>query len=131
MKQGRTKAIKTPAAMMALFESYRFEINANPIKVTDWVGGAGKKVSRPKQRPLTMDGFEVFAHKKGFTVEHYFRNSGAAYEDFCTICSIIKKIIRADQIEGGMAGIYNPSITQRLNNLVEKTESTHIEQPLF
>jgi hypothetical protein len=30
-----------------------------------------------------------------------------------------------------MAGIYNPSITQRLNNLVDKVEQTVIEQPLF
>jgi hypothetical protein len=31
-----------------------------------------------------------------------------------------------------MAGIYNPSITQRLNGLVEKSETTiKAEQPLF
>jgi hypothetical protein len=30
-----------------------------------------------------------------------------------------------------MAGIYNPSITQRLNNLVDKQEIAHVEQPLF
>jgi hypothetical protein len=30
-----------------------------------------------------------------------------------------------------MAGMYNPSITQRLNNLVEKTQTTIVEQPLF
>jgi hypothetical protein len=30
-----------------------------------------------------------------------------------------------------MAGIYNPSITARLNNLVEKKEITNVEQPLF
>jgi hypothetical protein len=51
---------------------------------------------------------------------------------FSEVCSRIKKSIRADQIKGGMAGIYNPSITQRLNNLVERQENTvHIEQPLF
>ena len=36
----------------------------------------------------------------------------------------IKKAIRRDQIEGGMVGQYNPSITQRLNNLTEKTDVT-------
>jgi len=30
-----------------------------------------------------------------------------------------------------MVGIYNPSITQRLNNLVEKSEVTNIEKPIF
>jgi len=31
-------------------------------------------------------------------------------------------IIRQDQISGGMVGQYNPSITQRLNGLVEKSQ---------
>ena len=38
---------------------------------------------------------------------------------------VLRKTIRQDQIEGGMAGVYNPSITQRLNSLVEKTENKH------
>jgi hypothetical protein len=33
-------------------------------------------------------------------------------------------LIRQDQIEGGMVGQYNPSITQRLNGLTEKTDVT-------
>jgi hypothetical protein len=32
-------------------------------------------------------------------------------------------MIRNDQIDGGMVGQYNSSITQRLNGLVEKTEN--------
>ena len=44
----------------------------------------------------------------------------------------IREVIRRDQIEGGMVGQYNPSITQRLNGLKEQTESTiKTEQPLF
>ena len=35
------------------------------------------------------------------------------------------------QISGGMVGQYNASITQRLNNLVEKIHNVNIEQPLF
>jgi hypothetical protein len=53
------------------------------------------------------------------------------YEEFSAVCSRIRKSIRQDQIEGGMTGIYNTSITQRLNNLTEKHEVTHREQPLF
>jgi hypothetical protein len=44
------------------------------------------------------------------------------YDDYMTICSRIKEQIRQDQIEGGMVGQYNPSITQRLNNLTDKQE---------
>jgi hypothetical protein len=52
----------------------------------------------------------------------YFSNRNDAYTDFSAICRAIKREIREDQISGGMAGIYNPSITQRLNGLVDKTQ---------
>jgi hypothetical protein len=55
-----------------------------------------------------------------------------AYEQFLPICSYIKREIRTDQINGGMVGQYNASITQRLNGLTEKTETTvTMEMPLF
>jgi hypothetical protein len=64
-------------------------------------------------------------------LDNYFANSRGRYKKFSSICRAIKEQIRQDQIEGGMAGMYNPSITQRLNSLVEKTQTTIIEQPLF
>jgi hypothetical protein len=64
-------------------------------------------------------------------LDNYFANSRGRYKKFSSICRAIKEQIRQDQIEGGMAGMYNPSITQRLNNLVEKTQTTIVEQPLF
>ena len=67
-----------------------------------------------------------------YSLDQYFSNQGGAYENYLGICSRIKRQIREDQIAGGMAGIYNPSITQRLNNLVDKQEHTvKAEQPLF
>ena len=53
---------------------------------------------------------------------HYFINYEGRYEDYVSICSRIKREIRTNQIEGGMVGIFNPSITQRLNGLTEKSE---------
>ena len=66
-------------------------------------------------------------------LSHYFANTDNKYSDYLTICSRIKRSVRQDQIEGGMAGIYNPSITQRLNGLVEKTQNENLnrEVPLF
>ena len=65
-------------------------------------------------------------------LSHYFSNANKAYDDYLAICSRIKKTIRKDQIEGGMVGQYNASITQRLNGLVEKQQTeVKIEQPLF
>ena len=128
-----TKKIKTPEEMWEHFEAYRKQVKSKPILVHDFVGKDGKAVYREKEQPLTMDGFEVYLFENGIISDpgHYFLNLDGRYSDFVPICSHIKKTIRADQIKGGMAGIYNPSITQRLNGLVEKSETTIKEQPLF
>jgi hypothetical protein len=75
-----------------------------------------------------MQGFEVFCRKKEVINDlgDYFSNKDGRYADFTTICANIKQEIQDDQIGGGMAGIYNPSITQRLNNLTDKVEQTQI-----
>jgi hypothetical protein len=81
-----------------------------------------------------MEGFQLFLWDKGIAkgADQYFTNQGGLYDEYMEVCSRIKKSIRKDQIEGGMVGQYNPSITQRLNGLVEKQEtSITIEQPLF
>jgi DNA polymerase II small subunit/DNA polymerase delta subunit B len=89
-------------------------------------------VGEPLEVPLTLEGFELYCHKKfNFTAKHYLENTEKRYEDFSTISTRIRKEIRDDQIKGGMVGQYNPSITARLNSLKEQIEQTNIEQPLF
>lgn len=120
------KYIETPEALLELFNEYKNEVKSNPRtrKVT---GNKNFIISEEKlERPLTMDGFEVFCWKKGMTVNHYFDNQNGSYDEYCTICLIIKKEIRQDQIEGGMVGQYQASITQRLNGLKEQTENETI-----
>lgn len=121
---GIHKYIETPQKMMELFEAYVTEVKGNPFQLKDWVGKDGDEVYRPKEKPLTMEGFENYLFKKGIIsdVSDYFEGKLESYKDFLPICRAIKRMIRQDQIEGGMAGIYNPSITQRLNNLVEKIQ---------
>ena len=49
-----------------------------------------------------------------------------------TICKAIKTMIKADQLTGGLCGIYNASLTQRICGLTDKTHlDARIEQPLF
>ena len=124
---GRFKLIETPELMLQYFTEYAEYCKSNPIKVHDFVGKDGDEVYRLRERPLTIEGFENFCADKGIIgdLSHYFANTNNAYEDFLTICSHIRRKIRQDQIEGGMAGVYNPSITQRLNSLVEKSENKH------
>ena len=129
-----TKNIETPEKMWEYFETYKKWVKSNPIQVQDYVGKDAEMVYRTKERPLTIDGFECWCFDNEIIshLSDYFANSDNRYSDYSTICSRIRKAVRTDQIEGGMAGIYNPSITQRLNNLAEKTENTIItEQPLF
>lgn len=136
---GRHKNIETPEIMWELFCDYRTQVKNNPITIVEQKKGntiipkgfegdlPDAIVELPAQRPLTMEGFQNFLDDQDVIsdVTDYFENKNNSYSDFLRICRRIKRTIRQDQIEGGMAGIYNPSITQRLNNLIEKTENKH------
>jgi hypothetical protein len=122
--KGRPRVISTPDAMWKLFTEYSNWVRENPIEVQDYVGKDGDEVYRKKNRPLTLEGFEMYVFNKGIAsdLDQYFGNREGRYTIFVSVCSRIRKTIRQDQIEGGMAGIYNPSITQRLNGLTEKIQ---------
>lgn len=126
-----TRIFKKPEELWAAFEKYVVETKSNPRKKHVFVGKDAISEYELLERPLTLEGFEIYCYEHHGTVKHYFDNKLGYYEDFGAICSRIRQAIRRDQIEGGMVGQYNPSITQRLNNLVDKVESTIIEQPLF
>lgn len=131
---GKKKYIETPDLLWEYFLAYKKEVKSKPIMVQDYVGKDAEMVYREKEKPLTIDGFECWCYDNGIIsdLSNYFANSDNKYSDYSTICSRIRKAVRTDQIEGGMAGIYNPSITQRLNNLVERSETNvKMEQPLF
>ncbi|HAF29112.1 MAG TPA: hypothetical protein DCG75_08700 [Bacteroidales bacterium] len=121
---GKNKYIETPDKMWEYFQSYKKEVKGEPIIVKDWVGKDAIDVYREKERPLTLEGFENWCSDNEIIedLSNYFANSNDAYSDYSTICTRIRKSIRQDQIEGGMVGIYNPSITQRLNGLTDKKE---------
>ena len=118
-----TKYIKTPEALAKLFEKYVKETKAKPRRKHTFVGKDGKSEYELLEVPLTMEGFRIYCFNKVGCVKHYFDNTDKRYEGYSTICSHIKERIRRDQIEGGMVGQYNPSITQRLNGLKESTET--------
>lgn len=129
---GKRKYIETPEKMWEYFCLYREEIKKNVILVHDYVGKDAEEVYRKKERPLTLEGFENWCADNDIIedIGDYFKNKDDRYSDYASICSRIRKVIRQDQIEGGMAGIYNPSITQRLNNIVERTDVTSGDKPL-
>lgn len=135
------KYIETPEKMWELFCAYRDEIKGNPITIVEQKKGtviipkgvtpdefrefSTSTIELPAQRPLTMEGFQNYLDDQDIItdVTDYFENKQDRYKDYVRICKRIRRVIKQDQIEGGMAGIYNPSITQRLNGLVEKSQS--------
>jgi hypothetical protein len=128
-----TKYIKTPEGLMDLFNRYKQELKeqSKEWEKVQYVGKDGYRAVDYMKVPMTMEGFRRFGFDNGVTIKHYFDNVDNRYEDYCTICSRIKDEIRENQIIGGLLGVYNPSITQRLNGLREQTENINIEQPLF
>lgn len=125
------KKIESPEQMMELFKQYKKQTKEHPRQKTDYVGKDAIMVQVPLEKPLTYEGFKNYCYENICCVNQYFENQGKRYDEYIDICAHIKSVIRQDQIEGGMVGQYNPSITQRLNNLVEQVQNTVIEQPLF
>ena len=130
-KVGRPRNLDSPEQLYELFIRYKQDVKANPRIKSVFGGKEFEERAEPLERPLTMEGFEVFCWDIVGEVEDYFKNRDKRYEEYTPICSRIRKEIREDQITGGMVGQYNASITQRLNNLKEQIEQTNIEQPLF
>lgn len=132
-KVGRPRAFKSPEDLWDAFMKYKKDEKSNPILVQDYVGKDGVMVYREKEPPLSIEGFKDWLFEsseyKFFDIENYLDGT---HREFIDISARIKSAIRKDQIRGGMAGIYNPSLTARINGLVDKVEKTVIqEQPLF
>jgi hypothetical protein len=129
---GKNKYIETPEKLLDLWDEYKAHVKGNPRLIYQ-LDRNGSLVPVPHEIPLTQQRFEVYVKQKyGWTIGQYFDNQDKLYNDYIAICSHIRMERQADQIEGGMVGQYNASITQRLNGLTEKQETTIIsEQPLF
>jgi hypothetical protein len=128
-----TRIFKTPEELEQAFEQYKESLKEEAkqwLKV-QYVGKDGERVADPQKVPYTLEGFKRYCRKNYGDVEQYFWNKDNYYNDFVGICSYIKNEIRENQITGGLLGFYNPSITQRLNGLTDKSEVTVKEQPLF
>jgi hypothetical protein len=120
----RPKHIPTPDDMWDLFEAYKRWCKENPRYSYSLSTKTGEATAVPLERPLTQVGFRTFAAEKECSVNDYFANTDNRYSEYTTICARIEEAIRMDQIEGGMVGQYNASITQRLNNLTERVDTT-------
>ena len=119
------KYVKTPEDLYQMWVAYKTHVKANPRVRYVLSNKTGLMVPEPLECPLTQNGFEAFCYSKfDICISNYFDNTNGNYDEYNAICLRIVAERKDDQITGGMVGQYNPSITQRLNGLTEKTEST-------
>ena len=128
-----TRIFKSADELQKAFNEYKESLKEEAkqwLKI-QYVGKDGERVADPQKVPYTLEGFKRYCRQHYGDVTEYFLNRDGLYNDFTIICSHIKDEIRENQITGGLLGFYNPSITQRLNNLTDKVETTIVEQQLF
>ena len=123
-----TRIFKKPEELEKVWLQYKEDLKQKEeewLKI-QYVGRDGNRVADKAKIPYTLEGLKRYCYDIGLgTIQHYFDNTDNLYEDFCVICSRIRNEIRENQIIGGMNGFFNPSITQRLNGLVDKKETEH------
>lgn len=120
-----TRIFKDESELQKAWEGYKYNLEEQGkewLKV-QYVGKDGERVTDAQKVPMTLEGFKRYCRENHGEAEHYFKNTDNMYNDFCLICSRIREEIRENQIIGGLLGFYNPSITQRLNGLVDKQQS--------
>lgn len=121
-----TRLFKTPDELYKAFEEYKDDLKNQSkewLKI-QYVGKDGERVAEPQKVPMTFEGFKRYCRNNYGEVHQYFNNELGYYDDFVNICTRIKEEIRENQIIGGLLNFYNPSITQRLNNLTDRQDLT-------
>lgn len=132
---GRPKNIESTQHLWNSFQDYIIDLKSkeNEWLKVQYVGKEGMRETDALKLPLTFEGFKRYCWDVEIgCVEQYFKNQDKLYDEYIPICSRIKNSIRENQITGGLVGVFNPSITQRLNGLAEQSEVIQkTEQPLF
>ena len=125
-RMGRPPRFKTAAELWQTFmdyvnftDAYTIELPTTIIKGNKREEGHAGKVTQP----LTLDGFMAFSGV-GSTWADFSRYQCSRGEDFCEVITRVRNIVRADQLAGGMAGVYNSNLTARLNGLTDRQDVT-------
>jgi len=119
------RTFETPKDLENAWDKFKEDVlkQSNEWLKVQYVGKDGEKKQDGQKVPLTLEGFKRFCRVNYGEVQHYFDNTLDYYTDFCVICSQVREEIRENQVIGGMLGFFNPSITQRLNSLVDKQQT--------
>lgn len=125
-----SKQFKSPEEYKKVFEEYKKSVKGTPKLKHTFVGKDGNAAHEERERPITWDGFEVYTMQMGYNesadLSEYCNSDNPSYSDFLPLSRAFKKECRADNIDGGMTGIYNAQLTANINGITSKTENTNI-----
>lgn len=127
----KKKYIETPQRFLELWEEFKLYVDSNPD--TQQVATVKGVVEIKIKKPYLRQGFEAFVYKNyGFTIHQYISNQGNLYDAYVPIVTHIRNEWEDDQLSGTLTGRYKaPNLIARMHNLVEKTQTEIVEQPLF
>jgi hypothetical protein len=126
-----TRIFNTPEELEAAWRGYKEDLDKQSKEWLNvqYVGKDGERKADGLKVPMTLEGFKRYCRNNKGEVHQYFDNADSLYDDFMVICRAIREEIRENQIIGGLLGVYNASITQRLNGLADKTETKDTTEP--
>jgi hypothetical protein len=129
----KEKYIDSPETLWGLFLRYVEHEASNPMFRVDYVGKDGERVNTPLQVPITFEGFECFVADLGIINDlgDYSSNRGGSYDSYSPIITHIRRNCFVQNFKGAAVGLFNANLVAKKLGLIEKAETTIIEQPLF
>lgn len=119
MKTGGQYQFKTPQELKDAAQSYFDWCDSHPIRGARVVKSEGDdKETRDDMypRPYTFEGLCLHINISDWSM---FCTSNKKREGFPEVLSWIRNMIRKQQIEGAVVGLYKENITARLNGIAE------------
>ena len=122
--KGQPAAVKTPEALLALWNEYKQYVDDNPHK--DETVSAGKLIVVTSVAPYLRSGFEAYVYRvKGHHVHQYIDNYKNVYDRYVGIVTHMRSEWRTDQMSGALTGRYKAStLIARMHGLVDKKDVT-------
>lgn len=124
-KHGKDKLFSSPEIFADAVEGYFSWLEANPLykgEVVRTGDRTGEQIKSEVARPATMYGL---CNHLGITTKTYFNyEKMEGYESFHEIFEYVHERIKAHQLEGAIAQLYNGNLVARINNIKEQTDAT-------
>lgn len=125
---GRPPRYQRAEELWKKFEDYATWVKNTPIQASIALQGKktagtmekGQQGTHHVTRPLTLDGFKVFAHISDWPM--FKRTKKYQTKDFLVVIRAIEDIIRDNQVSGAMANVFNSNLVARLNGISDKQE---------